>query len=134
MTVARIRTMLGLVWLLYCPLPTFAQGTGVDELQRQLGPAVTTPYLGANLMERYNYHPYTPLYLNWNSRQFYTQEYLDRMDRLEKFGDRWPSAKYGTEFQVNRIQNAYAQRMEIVDGPRPRVWFGGGVLFGRFRR
>jgi hypothetical protein len=59
--------------------------------------------------------------------------YQDRMDRLEKFGDRWPSAKYGTEFQVNRIQNEYAKDIGVYEAPR-RGWFSGGGLFGRWRK
>jgi hypothetical protein len=127
---SRISMMLGLAWIVCGPQAGFGQ----DELHRQLGPGVVAPYYGANLMERYNYYPYAPLYLNWDSQRFHSLVYMDRMDRLEKFGDRWPSAKYGTEFQVNRIQNEYAKDTGVYEDRPRRGWFSGGVLFGRWRR
>lgn len=128
----RFSRTLGLAWFLGLPALGFGQSSAPDELHRQLSPGVTAPYGGANFMERYNYHPYQPLYLNWDSSRFYSLEYLDRLDRLEKFGHRWPSAKFGTEFQVNRVDQEYARRVEQVESPR--VDARGGFFFGRFRR
>jgi hypothetical protein len=128
-----MRTALGLALLLALPLASYAQGTGADEVTRQVLPGNVGPYMGAAPHERYHYGNIQPLYLGgWNSRSFYDAEYLDRLDRQEKFGHRWPSAKYGSEFQVNRINNEYLQKSEQLDRPS-RVRVGIGGFFGRGR-
>lgn len=119
--------------LLSLPLASYAQGSGSDEVTRQVLPGNIGPYYGASYFERYHYGNIQPLYLNWNSRSFYDMEYLDRLERQEKFGHRWPSAKYGSEFQVNRINQEYLQKSERLDNPRVRASVGGGIFFGRWR-
>jgi hypothetical protein len=129
----RYSMMLGLVVVLATTQVSFAQTNGPDELQRQVNPGVVAPYLGANLMERYNYHPYIPLYLNFDSQRFYYLEYQDRLERAAMFGHRWPSAKFGPEFQFQRIDNEYNRQVEVLERPH-RFRTGGGLFFGRFRK
>lgn len=114
------------------PLALHAQGIGSDEVTRQVLPGNIGPYQGASYHERYHYGNIQPLGI-WNSRSFYDLEYLDRLDRQEKFGHRWPSAKYGSDFQVERINREYMQRMDQLDRPRIRASVGGGWFFGRVR-
>jgi hypothetical protein len=132
----RFGTMLAVVAALGLPSSGFGQGLGPDELTRQVNPGVAPPEQGAGHFERYNLNRYMiPYYLNFNARQFYYLEYEDRLDRGAKFGDRWPSAKYGPEFQLRRIENDYERRVEQIEAhPARRGWFSGGVFFGRLRR
>lgn len=115
-------------------LPTLsqAQGIGSDEVTRQVLRGNVGPYQGASYHERYHYGSIQPIYGVWNSRSFYDLEYLDRIDRQEKFGHRWPSAKYGSDFQVERINREYMQRTEQIENPRIRANVGVG-FFGRLR-
>jgi len=119
--------------LLLTPVLSYAQGSGPDEVTRQVLPGNVGPYMGASPHERYHYGNIQPLYLNFDSRTFYDLEYLDRLDRQEKFGHKWPSAKYGSEFQVNRINKEYIERSDRLENSRGRVFFGGGAFFGRSR-
>jgi hypothetical protein len=129
----RAATLYTLAFVLALPLASYAQGTGPDEITRQAYRGNVGPWEGASYHERYHYGAVQPLYGIWNSRNFYDLEYLDRLDRLEKFGHRWPSAKYGSEFQYGRIENEYQKRNEQLDHPRVRASVGGGFLFGRSR-
>jgi len=129
----RPSTLLSVAFLLALPLASYAQGIGSDEITRQANRGNVGPYEGASYYERYHYGNIQPLYLSWNSRQFYEMEYLDRLDRQEKFGSRWPSAKYGSEFQVERINRDYMQRMDQLDHPKAQISVGGGGFFSRLR-
>lgn len=129
----RSPTLLSVAFLLALPLAGYAQGIGSDEITRQANRGNVGPYEGASYYERYHYGNIQPLYLNWNSRQFYEQEYLDRLDRQEKFGSRWPSAKYGSDFQIDRINREFNQRMEKLDTPSNVTVSVGGGFFSRFR-
>jgi len=133
----RLGTMLFLVSLFIWPQPCQAQGgLGPDELSRQVNRGVVPPYEGAGQVERYNHNLYmVPLYLNFDSQRFYHQEYQDRLDRLAKFGDRWPSAKYGSDFQLQRVENEYDRQAQSIDEKKShRHWtFGSGAFFGRYR-
>lgn len=128
----RSRTFFTLMFLLALPAIGFAQGTGVDEVTRQVLPGNVGPYEGASYHNRYHYGNIQPLGI-WNSRSFYDLEYLDRLDRQEKFGHRWPSAKYGSDFQVERINREYVKRVEDQNRSRGRFSFGAGAFFGRAR-
>jgi hypothetical protein len=122
--------------LLLTPALTLAQGTGPDEITRQVLPGNVGPYQGASSHERYHYGSIQPFPMFMNARSahsFYDLEYLDRLDRQEKFGHRWPSAKYGSEFQVNRINREYVDRSERIERSRGRFLFSGGAFFGRWR-
>ena len=128
----RNTALVSLTFVLLAPLGSYAQSTGVDEVTRQALRGNVGPYEGASPFERYHYGNIQPLG-PWNSRSFYDLEYLDRLDRQEKFGHRWPSAKYGSEFQVDRINREYIQRMDDLDRNRSRFSVDGGVFFGRAR-
>lgn len=128
----RISTVIAVSLFLALPLAGYGQSTGVDEVTRQALRGNVGPYEGASYFERYHYGNIQPLGI-WNSRSFYDLEYLDRLDRQEKFGHRWPSAKYGSEFQVERINREYIKRMDDLDKSRNRFSFGSGVFFGRVR-
>ncbi len=129
----RPSTLLSVAFLLAIPLASYAQGIGSDEITRQANRGNVGPYEGASYYERYHYGNIQPLYAFWNSRQFYDMEYLDRLDRQEKFGSRWPSAKYGSEFQVERINRDFTRRMDQLDNPKAQVTVSGGGFFSRFR-
>ncbi|HMO34708.1 MAG TPA: hypothetical protein PKA06_01570 [Gemmatales bacterium] len=122
-----------LAGLLLVPAISFAQGSGPDEVSRQVLPGNVGPYMNASPHERYHYGNIQPLYLNFGASSFYDLEYLDRLDRQEKFGHRWPSARLGSEFQVNRINNEYLERTERLERTRGRIFVGGGLWFGRSR-
>jgi hypothetical protein len=127
--------MLGLLVLSF-PGIAPAQGLGPDELTRQVNPGVVPPYEGAGQVERYSYNRYmVPLYFHWDAQRFYDLEYQDRLERQAKFGWRWPSAKQGSDFQVQRIQSDYERRAESLESMRNRRgWYvGGGAVFGRVR-
>lgn len=124
--------VLSVAFFLAMPLASYAQGTGADEVTRQVLRGNVGPYYGASYYERYHYGNIQPLNLTWNSRFFYDAEYQDRLDRQEKFGHRWPSAKYGSDFQVNRINQEYLQRSEQLEKPR-RWTIGTGAFWGRAR-
>ena len=128
----RINCILAVTAFLALPLAGYGQSTGVDEVSRQALRGNVGPYEGASPFERYHYGNIQPLGI-WNSRSFYDLEYLDRLDRQEKFGHRWPSAKYGSEFQVDRINREYIQTNEKLERTRGRFSFGGGAFFGRVR-
>lgn len=128
----RPSALLSVTFLLAMPLAASAQGIGSDEITRQANRGNVGPYEGASYYERYHYGNIQPLYAFWNSRQFYDMEYLDRLDRQEKFGSRWPSAKYGSEFQVERINREYLQRIQKNDHSNLSFSAGGGY-FSRWR-
>jgi hypothetical protein len=128
----RASTLIAVTLFLALPLAGHAQSTGVDEITRQALRGNVGPYEGASYFERYHYGNIQPLGI-WSSRSFYDLEYLDRLDRQEKFGSRWPSAKYGSEFQVERINREYIKRMDDLDKSRSRFSFSTGAFFGRVR-
>ncbi len=133
----RYGTMLAALVVLSLPSMSNAQGLGPDELTRQVNPGIVAPYLGAGHVERYNYNQYmVPMYFYWDSQRFYDLEYEDRLDRWAKFGHRWPSAKRGSDFQLQRIQKEQERRAQVIDESSSRRgrWFGGGVFFGKSRQ
>jgi hypothetical protein len=66
---------------------------------------------------RYNYSVGPVLYFNGDARQLWYQDYLDRVDRAERFGYAPPPCPRYTPYE---------------DAPRPRIF--GGVFFGKFAR
>lgn len=58
-------------------------------------------------------------YLNGDGRQLWHQDYLDRVDRAEKFGYQMP----------HRPLYGYPPHYD-----RPRLFHGGGIGFGLFKR
>lgn len=80
-----------LMWLNSCHAQGFANG----ELERSLRPGVLFPYDGAGYSHRYNYDIGSVFYLNYDASRFAYLEYLDRLERQEQFGHRWPSSRFG---------------------------------------
>jgi hypothetical protein len=68
---------------------------------------------------RYNYGVSPQFYFNGDARQMWHQEYLDRVDRAERFGYDMP----------DRPRYGYPP-----DYDRPRLFQGGGIGFGFFKR
>lgn len=128
----RNSTLLSIALLLAWPLASFAQGTGADEVTRQVLRGNVGPYYGASYYERYHYGNIQPLNITWDRKFFYDAEYQDRLDRQAMFGHRWPSAKYGSDFQVNRINQEYLQKTEQIEKPS-RFSIGFGSFWGRVR-
>jgi hypothetical protein len=93
------KTILAVVivgWLL--PAGTCrAQGFGSIEYLRNLGPGAVVPWEGAPLSERYGYLRPSDgaIYLNWPAGKFDYLEYIDRVERAEKFGYRIPRPPCG---------------------------------------
>jgi hypothetical protein len=96
-----------LALLCILPLPCHAQGFGGGELERSLRPGPYTPYDGAGFSHRYNYEFGPIFYPGYNSSRWAYLEYLDRLERLEHFGHRWPSSRFGRQYQIQRIENEY---------------------------
>ncbi|MCC6421096.1 MAG: hypothetical protein IT429_22905 [Gemmataceae bacterium] len=67
-----------------------AQVFSSDEIERGLRVGPRVPWDGEGLMHRYNYRPGAVLYLNGNPGYLNMMDYLDRLDRAEKFGYRRP--------------------------------------------
>ena len=63
---------------------------GWGEYDRQLQPGAVTPYDGAPFSERYGYYAGPMLYLGTGYDHFVYMDYLDRLERAEKFGYRIP--------------------------------------------
>ncbi len=107
-----------LAWSLLTP-PGWAQvGIGGGEAERALRPGTYVPYEGAPFSHRYNYEPGSFLYYGLNGRNLSYLEYLDRVDRAEKFGYRMPPDPFG--------------HTPPTAGPS-RSWFGGGRGFFKRR-
>ena len=66
---------------------------GWREYDRQLQPGAVTPYDGAPFSERYGYYAGPAFYLGTagSYEHFVYMDYLDRLDRAEKFGYRIPA-------------------------------------------
>jgi hypothetical protein len=71
--------------------PVGAQAFGGGELERALRPGAYVPYDGAPFSHRYNYDVGPVLYFNGDAQRLWTLEYLDRVDRAERFGYRMPT-------------------------------------------
>jgi hypothetical protein len=67
-----------------------AQVFSSAEIERGLRPGVYVPYDGAPVTQRYAYQTGAFLYVGGSARQLYTLDYLDRLDRAERFGYRPP--------------------------------------------
>jgi hypothetical protein len=98
------------------------QGFGGGDYERGLRPGVLTPYDGINSRQRYSFDTGTSVfYLNMSSqykRDLLYQDYLDKLDRAQKFGYRPPQDPYFS---------GAADRVSRRPGP-----FGFGLGFGFF--
>lgn len=106
--------------------PCQAQSFMSQELLRQLSPGASFPHEGETLTQRYGYNIGAPFYPGFNTSRFSYLEYLDRLDRQEKFGHLWPSRKYGSDYQVEMIQREYWQHTYGRYGSGWRLFRRGG--------
>jgi hypothetical protein len=77
------------------PATAGAQVFSNAEIERGLRPGVYVPYDGAPLSQRYAYQTGGFLYFGGSARQLYLMDYLDRLDRAERFGYRAPPDPFG---------------------------------------
>jgi hypothetical protein len=63
---------------------------GWGEYDRQLAPGAVVPGDGEPFSHRYNYYVGPSFYLGMDYNHFLYMDYLDRLDRAEKFGYRIP--------------------------------------------
>jgi hypothetical protein len=75
-------------WIFGLPATSSAQRIAIwgGEYERALRPGVYIPYDGAPFSHRYNYEVGPLLYFGVDSRQLIYLEYLDRVDRAQRFG------------------------------------------------
>ncbi len=87
------RVLLGAASLAFAaawPAAAGAQVFSSVEIERGLRPGVYVPYEGAPLTQRYAYQTPAFLYSGGSPRELYMLDYLDRLDRAERFGYRPP--------------------------------------------
>jgi hypothetical protein len=108
-------TVLALVVVCASSSTSRAQSIGdISNIPRVYGPGARMPN-DESFSHRYNYGISPQLYFNGNARQLWYQDYLDRLDRAERFGYCPPSGpRYWPEPRECR----------------PRIF--GGVGFGIF--
>lgn len=95
-TVRPITWVVAFIFWFWLGNPAQAQlGFGGGEAERALRPGVYVPYEGAPFSHRYFYETGSMLYYGFNTRNFSYLEYLDRVDRAEKFGYRIPPDPFG---------------------------------------
>jgi hypothetical protein len=66
--------------------PCRAQSIGGGEFERAMRPGPYVPYEGEPFSHRYGYDQGPVFYLNGDAGRMYYLEYLDRLDRAERFG------------------------------------------------
>jgi hypothetical protein len=79
-----------LCWWGLAPRCADAQVFSSGEIERGLRPGPRVPWDGAGFSHRYNYRTEAIFFFNGSSRQLHTLDYLDRLDRAERFGYRLP--------------------------------------------
>jgi hypothetical protein len=89
---------------------------GRHDIPRVYGPGARSPY-DEPFSHRYNYYSGPALYFNGDAREMWQQDYIDRLDRAERFG-------YPIPHPPVELSDPYY--------PRPRLF--GGARFGIFRR
>jgi hypothetical protein len=92
---------------------------GPHDIPRIYGPGGARSTMDEPFSHRYNYYTGPALYLNGNPRELWNLDYLDRLDRAERFGYRHPLPPpqlYESEHQHHH---------------RPRI-FGGFGIFKRY--
>ena len=85
-TIMRILPLAALSGLLGAAAPCHAQALWGGEVQRAFSPGAYVPYDGASFTHRYSYPPQTNLFFNMDSRRIAYLDYIDRLDRAERFG------------------------------------------------
>src|SRR5262245_46162803 len=66
--------------------PAAAQHISGDEIDRAYRPGPYVPGDGMPFSHRYNYYTGPSLYFNGSARQMWLQDYMDRVDRANRFG------------------------------------------------
>jgi hypothetical protein len=84
------------------PAAAGAQTLWNGEMERGMRPGVYVPYDGAPLSQRYAYQTGGFLYFGGSARQLYLMDYLDRLDRAERFGYRPPPDPFRRPPAVHR--------------------------------
>jgi hypothetical protein len=103
------------------PASACAQYGGLDQ-EQALRPGVYVPFDGAGFSHRYNYEIGGMYYFNYDYRQTYKLDYLDRIDRWERAGHTWPSAKKGPAYQLQHIEDEYYRNLTRYRGPLLWDW------------
>ena len=80
--------------------PVHAQSFGGGEFERAMRPGVYVPYDGAPFSHRYNYGIGPVFYFNGDAQRLWTLEYLDRVDRADRFGYRPPTPTPGVRWPL----------------------------------
>jgi hypothetical protein len=92
-----------------------------SQIERALGPGTYVPRDGMSYNEWYSYNTGAFFYPGMNPRQLIYQDYLDRLDRAQKFGYRIP-------------QDPFAPGSPYSNAGRPGYGrFGMGLGFFRWR-
>jgi hypothetical protein len=87
-------TVLGLVSWVALTGSIDALGWGGGEYERALRPGAYVPFDGASYSQRYAYETGSFFYPTMNPNQLIYLEYLDRLDRAQKFGYQLPRDPY----------------------------------------
>lgn len=96
MSTTRRRALAALAALLFCAGASSVSRAGFfigwGEYDRQLQPGAVIPYDGAPFSERYGFYAGPSFYYGSGNyyNNFLYMDYLDRLDRAEKFGYRRP--------------------------------------------
>ena len=117
----RLAWLSAITFVLVCSAqPIHAQVlSGGAEYDRGLRYRNTTPYDGEPYTQRYSYGTGNILYFNGDARQLWYLDYLDRVDRAQKFGYPMPADPFETSGPASQ----------------PAVRVGGfGTGYGIFRR
>jgi hypothetical protein len=130
-----MRTFLASLCLLGAAGLAQAQSISGGDFSRYLRPGYNFPSDGEPFSHRYGYDTgMSYFYLNGNGRNLWYLEYLDRVDRAEKFGYRVP---YDPHFEGHPVvieHAAPAAPAETVVEPAPVSHRRVGVGWGLFRR
>jgi hypothetical protein len=102
------------------PVAASAQVITNGEIERGLRPGPRMPYDGSPQTLRYNYDLGGAFfYLGGSGRQLSYLEYLDRVDRAERFGYRMPPNPYRQRIVVHPYPCEPQPGVIILEGPPP---------------
>jgi hypothetical protein len=141
-----MRTILAGLFLAAAASPAHAQMIWGGEYERAMRPGAYVPYDGAPYMQRYNFDYGPGIYpfgFGGSASRLWYMEYLDRVDRAEKFGYAMPHEPYFAAHPHAAQPHAVGETVVVPESAQtlpaqtvieePRVRFGFGILFGRWR-